>query len=187
MQHHTHTHYLLIVNVVACLKARFDNESDLLVSVCVCVLLKEEAIPELEIDVDELLDMPSDLERAARVKVGHARTHTHTHDCLRQMYYVNVLHGVNITYSNPPHTITLALPFNQDRGGIAMETAISFPHPSEQEGTYCHIWADMRMQNQHCIDLDHKLLTHLALFLSLFFYVFLILYIPLYNSQAYTP
>ncbi|CAL8384193.1 unnamed protein product [Arctogadus glacialis] len=28
----------------------------------------EEAIPELEIDVDELLDMPSDLERAARVK-----------------------------------------------------------------------------------------------------------------------
>ncbi|CAL8383481.1 unnamed protein product [Arctogadus glacialis] len=31
-------------------------------------LNKEEAIPELEIDVDELLDMPSDLERAARVK-----------------------------------------------------------------------------------------------------------------------
>uniref|UniRef100_A0A3B3W3H3 Protein phosphatase 1, regulatory (inhibitor) subunit 14Bb n=1 Tax=Poecilia latipinna TaxID=48699 RepID=A0A3B3W3H3_9TELE len=28
----------------------------------------EEAIPELEIDVDELLDMPSDVERAARVK-----------------------------------------------------------------------------------------------------------------------
>lgn len=32
-------------------------------------LLQEEAIPELEIDVDELLDMPSDVERAARVKV----------------------------------------------------------------------------------------------------------------------
>lgn len=31
--------------------------------------LQEEAIPELEIDVDELLDMPSDVERAARVKV----------------------------------------------------------------------------------------------------------------------
>uniref|UniRef100_A0A3Q2YAY8 Protein phosphatase 1, regulatory (inhibitor) subunit 14Bb n=1 Tax=Hippocampus comes TaxID=109280 RepID=A0A3Q2YAY8_HIPCM len=31
---------------------------------------EEEAIPELEIDVDELLDMPSDVERAARVKVG---------------------------------------------------------------------------------------------------------------------
>ncbi|KAI3376517.1 hypothetical protein L3Q82_016968 [Scortum barcoo] len=29
---------------------------------------EEEAIPELEIDVDELLDMPSDVERAARVK-----------------------------------------------------------------------------------------------------------------------
>lgn len=29
---------------------------------------EEEAIPELEIDVDELLDMPSDIERAARVK-----------------------------------------------------------------------------------------------------------------------
>lgn len=33
-----------------------------------CVL-QEEAIPELEIDVDELLDMPSDVERGARVKV----------------------------------------------------------------------------------------------------------------------
>ncbi|KAF3836947.1 hypothetical protein F7725_004411 [Dissostichus mawsoni] len=29
---------------------------------------EEEAIPELEIDVDELLDMPSDVERGARVK-----------------------------------------------------------------------------------------------------------------------
>ncbi|KAJ8408922.1 hypothetical protein AAFF_G00247400 [Aldrovandia affinis] len=29
---------------------------------------EEEAIPELEIDVDELLDMPSDKERASRVK-----------------------------------------------------------------------------------------------------------------------
>ncbi|KAL4622925.1 protein phosphatase 1 regulatory subunit 14B isoform X1 [Arapaima gigas] len=29
---------------------------------------EEEAIPELEIDVDELLDMPSDVDRAARVK-----------------------------------------------------------------------------------------------------------------------
>ncbi|KAM6909097.1 protein phosphatase 1, regulatory (inhibitor) subunit 14Bb isoform 2-T2 [Xenentodon cancila] len=29
---------------------------------------EEEAIPELEIDVDELLDMPSDVERAGRVK-----------------------------------------------------------------------------------------------------------------------
>ncbi|KAG5844806.1 protein phosphatase 1 regulatory subunit 14B-like [Anguilla anguilla] len=29
---------------------------------------EEEAIPELEIDVDELLDMPSDKERAIRVK-----------------------------------------------------------------------------------------------------------------------
>uniref|UniRef100_A0A8C6LVG0 Protein phosphatase 1 regulatory inhibitor subunit 14B n=1 Tax=Nothobranchius furzeri TaxID=105023 RepID=A0A8C6LVG0_NOTFU len=36
---------------------------------------EEEAIPELEIDVDELLDMPSDVERAARVKVRHAYTH----------------------------------------------------------------------------------------------------------------
>lgn len=34
------------------------------------LVLQEEAIPELEIDVDELLDMPSDVERAARVKVG---------------------------------------------------------------------------------------------------------------------
>lgn len=34
------------------------------------VNLQEEAIPELEIDVDELLDMPSDVERGARVKVG---------------------------------------------------------------------------------------------------------------------
>ena len=30
---------------------------------------QEEAIPELEIDVDELLDMPSDVDRASRVKV----------------------------------------------------------------------------------------------------------------------
>ncbi|KPP64788.1 protein phosphatase 1 regulatory subunit 14B-like [Scleropages formosus] len=30
---------------------------------------EEEAIPELEIDVDELLDMPSDGDRATRVKV----------------------------------------------------------------------------------------------------------------------
>ncbi|KAG7243280.1 hypothetical protein INR49_011727 [Caranx melampygus] len=37
---------------------------------------EEEAIPELEIDVDELLDMPSDVERAARVKVGHTYTLT---------------------------------------------------------------------------------------------------------------
>lgn len=37
-------------------------------------VLQEEAIPELEIDVDELLDMPSDVERAARVKVGHRHT-----------------------------------------------------------------------------------------------------------------
>ncbi|KAJ8338051.1 hypothetical protein SKAU_G00370170 [Synaphobranchus kaupii] len=29
---------------------------------------EEEAIPELEIDVDELLDMPSDVDRASRVK-----------------------------------------------------------------------------------------------------------------------
>ncbi|KAG5851937.1 protein phosphatase 1, regulatory (inhibitor) subunit 14Bb [Anguilla rostrata] len=29
---------------------------------------EEEAIPELEIDVDELLDMPSDTDRASRVK-----------------------------------------------------------------------------------------------------------------------
>lgn len=35
-------------------------------------MFQEEAIPELEIDVDELLDMPSDVERAARVKVGHS-------------------------------------------------------------------------------------------------------------------
>lgn len=34
-------------------------------------VLQEEAIPELEIDVDELLDMPSDVERAARVKVRY--------------------------------------------------------------------------------------------------------------------
>lgn len=39
---------------------------------------QEEAIPELEIDVDELLDMPSDVERAARVKVGHAHGRTET-------------------------------------------------------------------------------------------------------------
>lgn len=31
---------------------------------------QEEAIPELEIDVDELLDMESDVDRAARVKVS---------------------------------------------------------------------------------------------------------------------
>uniref|UniRef100_A0A4W5JT25 Protein phosphatase 1, regulatory (inhibitor) subunit 14Ba n=1 Tax=Hucho hucho TaxID=62062 RepID=A0A4W5JT25_9TELE len=31
-------------------------------------LFQEEAIPELEIDVDELLDMPSDDDRGARVK-----------------------------------------------------------------------------------------------------------------------
>lgn len=37
------------------------------------VSLQEEAIPELEIDVDELLDMPSDVERGARVKVGRGR------------------------------------------------------------------------------------------------------------------
>ena len=36
-------------------------------------MFQEEAIPELEIDVDELLDMPSDVERAARVKVGRGR------------------------------------------------------------------------------------------------------------------
>lgn len=34
-----------------------------------CVALQEEAIPELEIDVDELLDMQNDEDRAARVKV----------------------------------------------------------------------------------------------------------------------
>lgn len=33
-----------------------------------CSLFQEEAIPELEIDVDELLDMPSDDDRGARVK-----------------------------------------------------------------------------------------------------------------------
>lgn len=32
-------------------------------------VLQEEAIPELEIDVDELLDMQTDEDRAARVKV----------------------------------------------------------------------------------------------------------------------
>lgn len=32
-------------------------------------VLQEEAIPELEIDVDELLDMQNDEDRAARVKV----------------------------------------------------------------------------------------------------------------------
>jgi len=32
-------------------------------------LSQEEAIPELEIDVDELLDMENDVDRAARVKV----------------------------------------------------------------------------------------------------------------------
>lgn len=31
---------------------------------------QEEAIPELEIDVDELLDMENDADRAARVKVS---------------------------------------------------------------------------------------------------------------------
>ncbi|CAG5929330.1 unnamed protein product [Menidia menidia] len=41
----------------------------ILLSVCLLFhVLQEEAIPELEIDVDELLDMPSDVERAARVK-----------------------------------------------------------------------------------------------------------------------
>lgn len=32
-------------------------------------VLQEEAIPELEIDVDELLDMQNDDDRAARVRV----------------------------------------------------------------------------------------------------------------------
>lgn len=41
-------------------------------SILFLFVLQEEAIPELEIDVDELLDMPSDIERAARVKVGLA-------------------------------------------------------------------------------------------------------------------
>ncbi|RXM94491.1 Protein phosphatase 1 regulatory subunit 14B [Acipenser ruthenus] len=34
---------------------------------------EEEAIPELEIDVDELLDLPSEDDRAATVKVGLQR------------------------------------------------------------------------------------------------------------------
>lgn len=34
---------------------------------------QEEAIPELEIDVDELLDMENDVDRAARVKVSFSR------------------------------------------------------------------------------------------------------------------
>lgn len=32
-------------------------------------ILQEDEVPELEIDVDELLDLPSDVERAIRVKV----------------------------------------------------------------------------------------------------------------------
>lgn len=34
---------------------------------------QEEAIPELEIDVDELLDMENDVDRAARVKVSFSK------------------------------------------------------------------------------------------------------------------
>ncbi len=34
---------------------------------------QEESIPELEIDVDELLDMENDVDRAARVKVSFSR------------------------------------------------------------------------------------------------------------------
>lgn len=55
------------------------------------LLLQEEAIPELEIDVDELLDMPSDVERGARVKVGHKHKlvskHARTHRCKRPDIY----------------------------------------------------------------------------------------------------
>lgn len=42
---------------------------------CVCPPPQEEEIPELEIDVDELLDMESDDTRAARVKVSRLRGH----------------------------------------------------------------------------------------------------------------
>uniref|UniRef100_A0A672YM06 Protein phosphatase 1, regulatory (inhibitor) subunit 14Ba n=1 Tax=Sphaeramia orbicularis TaxID=375764 RepID=A0A672YM06_9TELE len=44
---------------------------------------EEEAIPELEIDVDELLDMPSDVERAARVKVR--LNHSPTFDFISEL------------------------------------------------------------------------------------------------------
>lgn len=39
-------------------------------------VLQEEAIPELEIDVDELLDMENDADRAARVKVSSQELHS---------------------------------------------------------------------------------------------------------------
>uniref|UniRef100_A0AAQ6AAU7 Protein phosphatase 1, regulatory (inhibitor) subunit 14Bb n=1 Tax=Amphiprion ocellaris TaxID=80972 RepID=A0AAQ6AAU7_AMPOC len=54
-------------NINAGSENRKDNE-DLFPCVYEKSFTDEEAIPELEIDVDELLDMPSDVERAARVK-----------------------------------------------------------------------------------------------------------------------
>lgn len=44
------------------------STSFVLTCVCVCAR-QEDEVPELEIDVDELLDLPSDVERAIRVKV----------------------------------------------------------------------------------------------------------------------
>ncbi|XP_035004673.1 protein phosphatase 1, regulatory (inhibitor) subunit 14Bb isoform X2 [Hippoglossus stenolepis] len=48
-------------------RARF-QENDMNIGERLSCRRGEEAIPELEIDVDELLDMPSDVERATRVK-----------------------------------------------------------------------------------------------------------------------
>ncbi|XP_054457455.1 protein phosphatase 1, regulatory (inhibitor) subunit 14Bb [Anoplopoma fimbria] len=46
---------------------------------------EEEAIPELEIDVDELLDMPSDVERGARVKDLLVECYKPTEDFVSQL------------------------------------------------------------------------------------------------------
>lgn len=82
-------------------------------SKCALLLLyhvfQEEAIPELEIDVDELLDMPSDVERAARVKVEYrykaVSKHARTHGCKRQNVYSDCLllfcRSYWLTVSNP--------------------------------------------------------------------------------------
>lgn len=49
------------------------TDTFLLLHVAYAFVSQEEAIPELEIDVDELLDMEDDVDRAARVKVSLSR------------------------------------------------------------------------------------------------------------------
>ncbi|MEE6525770.1 hypothetical protein FKM82_026001 [Ascaphus truei] len=49
-------------------KIRFSFKLPFLFLCCSCSEIEEEEIPELEIDVDELLDMETDPERGERVK-----------------------------------------------------------------------------------------------------------------------